>query len=88
MAKVRSQSKIAFGLASSGIAALLLPGGRTAHFRKVPTDINELFVCNISKQSYLPQLIRRTNLWYGMKPVCQISMRRMCRSQSERYLFF
>ena len=28
MSKVRSQSKIALGLASSGIAALLLPGGR------------------------------------------------------------
>ena len=63
MAKVRSQSKIALGLASSGIAALLLPGGRTVHSRlKVPIDINELSVCNISKQSSLAQLIRRTNL--------------------------
>ena len=63
MAKVRSQSKIALGLANSGIAALLLPGGRTVHSRlKVPIDINELSVCNISKQSSLALLIRRTNL--------------------------
>ena len=63
MAKVRSQSNIALGLASSGIAALLLPGGRTVDSRlKVPININGLFVCNISKQSSLAQLIRRTNL--------------------------
>ena len=31
MPKVRSQSKIALGLASSGIAALFLPGLRTVH---------------------------------------------------------
>ena len=63
IAKVRFQSKVALGLASSGIAALLLPGGRIVHSRlKVPIDIAELSVCNISKQSSLAQLIRRTNL--------------------------
>ena len=70
MDKVRSQSKIALGLASSGIATLLLPGGCTVHSRlKFPIDINELFVCNISKQSYLAQLIRRTNL-LGWEEAC------------------
>ena len=63
LAQVRSQSQIALGLASSGIAALLLSGGRTVHSRlKVPIDINELSVCNISKQSALAQLIKRTKL--------------------------
>ena len=63
MAKVRSQNKIALGLANSSIAVLFLPCGRTVHSRlKVSIDINELSVCNISKQSYLAQLIRRTNL--------------------------
>ena len=33
LAKVRSQGKIALAMASSGIAALLLPGGTTAHYR-------------------------------------------------------
>ena len=60
-AHVRSQSQIALGLASSGIAALLFSGGRTVPSRlKVPTDINELSVCNISKQSALAYLIKRT----------------------------
>ena len=62
LARVRSQSQIALGLASSGIAALL-SGGHTVHFRlKVPIDINELSVCNISKQSALAPLIKRSKL--------------------------
>ncbi|GFS51736.1 hypothetical protein TNIN_272661 [Trichonephila inaurata madagascariensis] len=32
LAAVRSQNDIALCLASSGIAAILLPGGRTAHY--------------------------------------------------------
>ena len=70
LAQVRSQSQIALRLASSGIAALLLSGGRTVHSRlKVPIDINELSVSNIWKQSSLAQ----KNFWYGMKRACQIS---------------
>ena len=50
LAKVRSQGQIALAMASSGIAALLLQGGRTVHYRlKVPISLNELSVCNISK---------------------------------------
>ena len=68
LARVPSQSQIALVLASSGIAGLLLLGGRTVHSRlKVPIDINELSVCNISKQSALAQLIERTHFWYGME---------------------
>ncbi|KAL0021665.1 hypothetical protein WJX77_008631 [Trebouxia sp. C0004] len=33
LSHVRSQGKIALAVASSGLAALLLPGGRTAHSR-------------------------------------------------------
>ena len=63
MAKVRSQSKITLSLARSGSAAVFRPNRRTVHSKlKVPIDINELSVCNISKQPSLPQLIRRTNL--------------------------
>ena len=58
LAKVRSQGQIALAMASSGIAALLLQGGRTVHSRlKVPIPVNELSVCNISKQSALAKLI-------------------------------
>ena len=74
LAQVRSQSQISLGLASSGIEARL-PGGRTVQSRlKVPVNINELSVCNNSKQSSLAQLIKRTNLLVWMKPVYPISM--------------
>ena len=44
-----TQSQIALGLAS-GIAALLLSGGAVYSRLKVPININELSVCNISKK--------------------------------------
>ena len=63
LAKVRSQGQIALAMASSGIAALLLQGGRTVHSRlKVPISLNELFVCNIYKQSALATLIKSAKL--------------------------
>jgi len=57
------QGKIVLCVASSGIAAQLLPGGRTAHSPfKIPlsNDINA--VCNISNNSFLAQLIRKPAL--------------------------
>lgn len=54
LADIRDQSAIALALASTGIAATLLEGGRTAHSAlKLPINlqINENPVCNISKQS-------------------------------------
>lgn len=47
LSAVRVQRKIVLALASSGIAATLLPGGRTAHSNfKLPLDLhyNEVFV--------------------------------------------
>ncbi|XP_029150694.1 uncharacterized protein [Arachis hypogaea] len=45
----------------SGIAATLLPGGRTAHSRfKIPINAEPSSICNISKQSDLAKLIRQT----------------------------
>ena len=45
LAKIRSRGEIALAMASSGIAALLLEGGRTVHSRlKVPITLNELSV--------------------------------------------
>ncbi len=42
LAKVRSQRRIALAVATFGIAALLLEGGRTAHSRfKIPIDLHE-----------------------------------------------
>ena len=52
LAKIRQQSKIAIAVASSGIAATLLHGGRTAHSAlKLPLNFShcENPLCNISK---------------------------------------
>jgi hypothetical protein len=60
---LRSQQKIVLCVASSGIAALLLKGGRTAHSCfKIPIPCNEDSVCGFSKNSHLAELIRITDL--------------------------
>ncbi|KAI5446511.1 hypothetical protein KIW84_014376 [Lathyrus oleraceus] len=59
MASLRSKGEIVLAAASSGIAATLLPGGRTAHSRfKIPIDIQLSSICGIQKQKYLGNLIR------------------------------
>jgi len=59
----RARGKIVLCVASSGIAAQLLPGGRTAHSQfKIPLDIDELSCCNFSKNSQLAALIRVASL--------------------------
>ncbi|KAG8718749.1 hypothetical protein FRC08_004455 [Ceratobasidium sp. 394] len=50
-------------VASSGIAALLLPGRHTSHSQfKIPINIHEASTCSIGKNSDLAQLLRRTKL--------------------------
>ena len=64
LAKVRSHGEIALPLASSGIAALLIDGGRTAHSRlKIPIKLNETSTCNISRGSKEAHLISMTKLF-------------------------
>ena len=55
LAAVRSGGSVALAMASSGIAALLLDGGTTAHFRLmlgIPTQANDTLkfvrLCHIS----------------------------------------
>ena len=60
---LRSQGKIVLCVASSGIAALLLSGGRTSHFRfKIPLAVHDTSQCFINKNSNLGKLIRQTSL--------------------------
>ncbi|KAF8737744.1 Helitron helicase-like domain at N-terminus, partial [Rhizoctonia solani] len=58
-----AQGKIVICVASSGLAALLLPGGKTSHsVIKIPIEIKEDSTCNISKCSELAALIACTDL--------------------------
>ena len=60
---LRARGKIVLCVASSGIAAQLLPGGRTAHSRfKIPLSNALNTGCNITSNSPLAQLIRSTSL--------------------------
>ncbi|GMF48415.1 unnamed protein product [Phytophthora fragariaefolia] len=62
-ASVRLSGKIAIAVASSGIAALLLMGGRTAHSTfKIPLKLDEKSVCSIHKPSKLKKLFQETSL--------------------------
>ena len=55
----RAHEKIVLCVASSGIASLLLPGGRTSHSRlRIPINLHESSQCNISKNSELGDLLR------------------------------
>ncbi|XP_025416571.1 uncharacterized protein LOC112687839 [Sipha flava] len=60
---IRVQEKIALALASSGIAATLLDGGRTAHSAlKLPLNVQviENPTCNISRNSAMAKVLQQT----------------------------
>jgi len=60
---VRAQGKICLCVASSGIAALLLDGGRTAHSTfKIPLAVNETSSCSFTRRSHLYPVLRQTSL--------------------------
>ncbi|XP_071718001.1 uncharacterized protein [Rutidosis leptorrhynchoides] len=63
LAKLRSERLIVLAVASSGIASLLLPGGRTAHSRFViPLELMENSTCGIKQQTHLALLIQEARL--------------------------
>ena len=60
---VRGKGEVALAAATSGIAATLLQGGRTAHSRfGIPTDVKSNTFSNFSAQSASAQLFRRARL--------------------------
>ncbi|CAJ2662661.1 unnamed protein product [Trifolium pratense] len=62
-AAVRSKGLIVLNAASSGIASLLLPGGKTAHSSfGIPIEINELSTSNFKKDSLQAELISEAKL--------------------------
>ena len=61
--EVRKRGKVALCVASSGIAALLLDGGRTSHSRfKIPMPIHENSVAGLKRSSYMFQVIQQTKV--------------------------
>jgi ATP-dependent DNA helicase PIF1 len=63
LAHYRSQQSIVVAVASSGIASLLLPGGRTAHSRfKIPIKVSSSSTCNLSLKSEEAKLIKESKL--------------------------
>ncbi|XP_027166434.1 uncharacterized protein LOC113766438 [Coffea eugenioides] len=59
LAEIRSKGYIALATASCGVAASILPGGRTAHSRfKIPIGGTQDKQCRISKQSSLAKLLQ------------------------------
>ena len=65
LAKVRSVGKIAIAVASSGIAATLIHGGRTSHSTfKLPHNMSygENPVCNTKKGSSLARLLQECSI--------------------------
>ncbi|CAA7054895.1 unnamed protein product [Microthlaspi erraticum] len=60
---IRSMGEIVLNVASSGMAALLLDGGRTAHSRfSIPIQVNEISSCNFTTNSELAQLLLKAKL--------------------------
>lgn len=62
-AAIRSKGDVVLNVASSGIASLLLPGGRTAHSRfGIPINPDEFSTCTIEPGSHRAQLAARASL--------------------------
>jgi len=60
---LRSNGKNVMPVASSAIAALLLPGGRTAHsWFKIPINVHEDFICDIKIGSMLANVLSKVDL--------------------------
>ena len=62
-AKIRSEGRIVLCVASTGLAAQNLEGGRTAHSRfKIPIPVLEDSTCSIPAQSALAKLIQKADM--------------------------
>ncbi len=63
LSRLRGQGKIVLVVASSGIASLLLLGGRTAHSRfKIQINLHDESTCNITQQMKVVELVRKADL--------------------------
>ncbi|XP_076960654.1 uncharacterized protein LOC143637083 [Bidens hawaiensis] len=62
-ASIRSKGEIVLNVASSGIASLLLEGGRTAHSRfLIPINLTEDSQCQVKGNTDVSDLLKKTSL--------------------------
>ncbi|XP_003741051.1 uncharacterized protein LOC100901484 [Galendromus occidentalis] len=85
LATIRSRKHIASAIASSGIAAALLDGGRTAHSAlKLPLNVQtiEMPTCNLTKNSGMGTVLRtcRIIIWDECKMAHKKSLEALDRS--------
>ncbi|WVZ88242.1 hypothetical protein U9M48_034785 [Paspalum notatum var. saurae] len=71
LATLRSQEKIAVATATSGVAASIMPGGRTAHSRfKIPLTIDDGAVLPVIRKGTRSQIVaaslRKSYIWESM----------------------
>jgi len=60
---IRSHGKIVLTVASSRIASLLLPGGRTTYSKfRIPIPTQENLICNIEQGSDVAHLLKQAHL--------------------------
>uniref|UniRef100_K3Z2Q3 ATP-dependent DNA helicase n=1 Tax=Setaria italica TaxID=4555 RepID=K3Z2Q3_SETIT len=60
---LRNQNKLAIATATSGVAASIIPGGRTAHSRfKIPLTLEDGGCCSFTKQSGTAKLLQQASL--------------------------
>jgi hypothetical protein len=63
LAIIRSQNKIVVATTTSGVAASIMPDGRTAHSCfKVPLTLEDGAFCSFTKQSGTAKLLRTASL--------------------------
>jgi ATP-dependent DNA helicase PIF1 len=86
IAAICSEGLIAVATATSGIAASIMPGGRTAHsVFKIPIKISDGSICMFSKQSDTANLLHRAALviWDEVVMTKRQSFERLDRSLQE-----
>jgi hypothetical protein len=68
LATIRSQKKIVVATSTSGVAASIMPSGRTAHSHfKVPLTIDDGTICSFTKQVVLASYFVLHPLLFGMR---------------------